>query len=174
MKSVRLFIAAVAFAATASPAMAQFNSDARSGIARVNLVSANPVGLLFEWYNGEFEHAITPTISLAVAASSYDFDERYSSVDGIVRYYPSAKALRGFSVGASAGYLDVDDDEGCPGCTSSSGSSATLGIRADYVWILGRDQHFAAAAGVGAKRLLSDVYDVEGVPIGRLSIGWAW
>ncbi len=156
--------------------MAQFNSDARSGLARVNLISANPVGLLFEWYNGEFEHAIMPTVSLAVAASSYDFDERFSSVDGIVRYYPSAKALRGFSVGLSAGYLDVDDndDEDCLFCQDNSGSSATVGIRADYVWILGRDQHFSAEAGIGAKRLLTNDFGIEGVPIGRLSIGWAW
>jgi hypothetical protein len=154
--------------------MAQFNENARSGIARTNLVSANPIGLLFEWYNGEFEHAVLPTVSLAVAASSYDIDDTYTSIDGIVRYYPAAKSLRGFSVGVSAGYIDVSDDSNCFGCELSNGSSATIGIRADYVWILGRDQHFSAAAGIGAKRLLGDVYDTEGVPIGRLSIGWAW
>ncbi len=86
MKSVRLLITAVAFAATASPAMAQFNDGARAGIARTNLVSANPIGLLFQWYNGEFEHAVAPTVSLALAASSYDLDgPTYSSIDGIAR-----------------------------------------------------------------------------------------
>ena len=174
MKSLRLAVAALAFAAIASPAFAQSADTNRSGIARPNLVSSNPIGLLFEWYNAEFERAVAPTVSLAAAASSYDFDDaRYTAVDGILRYYPAAKAVRGFSIGASVGYIDISEDE-CEFCTDESGSSATLGVRADYVWIIGRDQHFSAAAGIGAKRLFNDDLGTEGVPIGRLSIGWAW
>ena len=84
----------------------------------------------------------------------------------------SATTFR-FSIGASVGYIDISEDE-CEFCTDESGTSATLGIRADYVWIIGRDQHFTAAAGIGAKRLFNDDLGTEGVPIGRLSIGWAW
>jgi hypothetical protein len=176
MKRLRLVVIALALAATASPAMSQSMDATRSGIPRLNLVSANPIGLLFQWYNGEFEHVVAPTVSLALAASSYDLDgPTYSSVDGIARYYPAARALRGFSIGASVGFIDINDDnDNCFGCSDESGSSATLGVRADYVWILGRDQHFTAAAGIGAKRLLTNDFGTEGVPIGRLSIGWAW
>ncbi len=174
---LRLAVAALAFTAVASPALAQSVDASRAGVARVNLISANPIGLLFQWYNAEFEHAMSPTVSLAAAGSSYEFDDlRYSQVDGIVRYYPSAKALHGFSVGASVGYIDISDNRDnsfCTGC-NDDGSSATLGVRADYVWILGRDQHFSAEAGIGAKRLLTNDFGTEGVPIGRLSIGWAW
>ena len=174
MKRIRLAVTAFAFVAIASPALAQSVDGTRSGLARQNLVSANPIGLLFEWYNAEYERAVSPTVSLAAAASSYSFDDAtYASVDGIVRYYPGARALKGFSIGASVGYIDIDEDT-CQGCTDESGSSATLGVRADYVWILGRDQHLTAAAGIGAKRLLSNDLGTEGVPIGRLSIGWAW
>ncbi len=174
MKHLRAILAVLAFVAAASPAMAQSSSASHSGIDRPNLISANPIGLLFQWYNAEFEHAIAPVASLAIAASSYDLDNAtYASVDGIVRYYPTAGALRGFSVGASVGFIDINEDT-CNGCTDDSGSSATVGVRADYVWILGRDQHLTAAAGVGAKRLLSNDLGTEGVPIGRLSIGWAW
>lgn len=172
MKRLRLVISALAFVVVATPALAQSVDGARSGLARPNLVSANPIGILFQWFNAEFEHAVAPTVSLAAAGSSYDFDDaRYSSVDGIVRYYPAAKAVRGFSIGASVGYIDIDDD--CDSC-SDSGTSATVGVRADYVWIIGRDQHFSAQAGVGAKRLFNNDLGTEGVPIGRLSIGWAW
>ena len=177
MKVFRLAIIGAAIAVTATTASAQRVEETRSGVPRVNLVSANPIGILFEWYNGEYERALSSTVSLAAAASAYDFDdERYGSVDGIVRYYPSGRALRGFSIGASVGFINVDDDydDSCIGCEDGDGSSATIGVRADYVWILGRDQRFAAAAGIGAKRLLSDVYGTEGVPIGRLSIGYAW
>ena len=174
MKRFRLVVTALALVAIASPSFAQSVDGTRTGIVRPNLISANPIGLLFLWFNAEFEHAVAPTVSLAVAASSYDFeDARYGSVDGIVRYYPAAKAVRGFSIGGSIGFIDINEDT-CDGCTDDSGSSATVGVRADYVWIIGRDQHFSAAAGVGAKRLLSNDLGTEGVPIGRLSIGWAW
>ena len=174
MKVFRLAIIGAAIAATATTASAQRVEETRTGFQRTNLVSANPIGILFEWYNGEYEHAFSSTVSLAAAASSYDFeDARYAAVDGIVRYYPSGRALRGFSIGASLGFIDIDEDFDCEGC-DEDGSSATLGVRADYVWILGRDQRFAAAAGIGAKRLLSDDFGTEGVPIGRLSIGYAW
>ncbi|MEO8577643.1 MAG: DUF3575 domain-containing protein [Gemmatimonadales bacterium] len=174
MKRLRLAITALAFVAAASPAFAQSVDGSRSGLARPNLISANPIGLLFQWYNAEFEHAVAPTVSLAVAASSYDFDNaRYGSVDGIVRYYPAARAVKGFSIGASVGFIDINEDP-CEFCSDDSGSSATVGVRADYVWIIGRDQHFSAQAGVGAKRLFNNDLGTEGVPIGRLSIGWAW
>lgn len=177
MKLSRHFLAFLAASTLiAAPALAQSSDDSRAGIARVNLISANPIGLLFEWYNGEIEHAITPTVSLAASGTSYDFsDARYTSIDGIVRYYPSARALRGFSVGGSLGFVSVNDD--CSGdfCNNNDDFSApSIGVRGDYVWILGRDQRFSVETGIGAKRILSDRSDVEGLPIGRLSIGYAW
>ena len=178
MTRIRSVVATLAFIAVASPAFAQATTDAHTGLGRMNLVSANPIGLLFEWYNAEYEHALKSTVSLAVAASSYDIDNtRYASVDGIARYYPSARALKGFSIGASVGFIDLNDhyDYGnCIGCNDDSGTSPTIGIRGDYVWILGRDQRFAVGAGIGAKRLLNSDLGTEGVPIGRLSIGYAW
>jgi hypothetical protein len=178
MTRIRSVFATLAIIAVASPAFAQSTTDAPIALGRVNLISANPIGLLFEWYNAEFEHALKPTVSLAVAASSYDIDDtRYASVDGIARYYPSARALKGFSIGASVGFIDLDDHydySNCIGCNNDSGTSATIGVRGDYVWILGRDQRFAVGAGIGAKRILNDALGTEGVPIGRLSIGYAW
>ena len=174
MKRLRFVVTALALIAIASPSFAQSVDGVRSGLVRPNLISANPIGLLFLWYNAEFEHAVSPTVSLAVAGSSYDFDDaRYGSVDGIVRYYPAARAVRGFSIGGSVGFIDINEDP-CEFCSDDSGSSATIGVRADYIWIIGRDQRFSAEAGVGAKRLLSDNLGTDGVPIGRLSIGWAW
>jgi len=173
-------IAAVALVATARTASAQSVGDTQSGVRR-NLISANPIGLLFEWYNGEFEHVINSTATVAIAASSFseidtDDDLRYSVVDGIVRYYPSARALRGFSIGGSLGLVSFSDDQSCFdfGCDDNSGTKATIGVRGDYVWILGRDQHFSVATGLGAKRVLGNDHGTEALPIGRLSIGYAW
>jgi hypothetical protein len=176
MKLLRLFaILLVASILISLPAKAQSSDASRAGIARLNLVSANPIGLLFEWYNGEFEHAIAPTASLAISGTSYDLDNaRYTSIDGIARYYPSARALRGFSVGGSVGFVSVNDNCSGSSCNDNDFSAATIGVRGDYVWILGRDQRFSVETGIGAKRILSDRSDVEGLPIGRLSIGYAW
>lgn len=172
MKVSRLLFAFAALAVSAHVTSAQTVEGTRVGMPRVNLVSANPIGLLFEWYNGEYEHALSPTISLAVSGSRFDFDNaNYVAIDGIARYYPAGKALRGFSFGISAGFVNVDDD--CDTC-NDDGSSATVGVRGDYVWILGRDQRFSVAAGIGAKRLLNDNLGTEGLPVGRLSIGYAW
>jgi len=172
MKTIRLVVAVAALTISAS-ASAQSSAGSRSGITRANLISANPIGLLFEWYNGEYEYAFKHTASIAVAGTSYDLDDaRYTSLDGIVRYYPAARALRGFSVGLSAGFVSVDDS--CDNfCDEDRYTAATIGVRGDYVWILGRDQHFSVQAGIGAKRILHDS-GVDGLPIGRLSLGYAW
>ncbi len=167
-------LAAAATVAVSTAASAQSSDADRAGIQRRNLVSANPIGLLFEWYNGEYERAINTTVSLAVAGSTFDFweeGERYTAIDGIVRYYPQARALRGFSVGASLGFVDFD---ACDDCFDEDGTSATIGIRGDYVWIIGRDQSFSVATGLGAKRIVSDNLGTDFLPIGRLSIGFAW
>lgn len=180
MKISRLFAVAAAIAVTSTAASAQRVEGSQVGMPRLNLVSANPIGLLFEWYNGELEHAFSSTTSLAIAASSFDFDDngsdRYTVVDGIARYYPSGRALRGFSVGLSVGFVDRNNDSDCVafGCNDESGSAATIGVRGDYVWILGRDQHFSVATGIGAKRIFGNDIGTEGLPIGRLSIGYAW
>jgi hypothetical protein len=172
-----LFAAAAALVLSSSASAQSVEAD-RAGIPRRNLISANPIGLLFEWYNGEYERAMSSTASLAIAASRFDFDnETYTAVDGIARYYPSGRALRGLSVGASLGFVDIQDDYDCPfdeACIQEGGTSATLGIRGDYVWIIGRDQVFTVATGLGAKRVLADDVGTEFIPIGRLSIGYAF
>ena len=170
-----MFAVAAAIAVTSTAASAQRVDDSQTGMPRVNLISANPIGLLFEWYNGEFEHAVNSTASLAVAASRFDFDgPTYTAIDAIGRYYPSGKALRGFSFGISVGFVDVNPDCDPDFCSDEDGTSATVGVRGDYVWILGRDQRFTVATGIGAKRLINDNLGTEGLPIGRLSIGYAW
>ncbi|MGK2960632.1 MAG: hypothetical protein ACSLFK_00655 [Gemmatimonadaceae bacterium] len=170
-------IGAMAALALASPLPAQSVEGTRDGIPRTNLISSNPIGLLFEWYQGEFERAISPTVSLAAAFASFSLsDDDISSLDGIARYYPGARALRGFSLGVSGGISGVkEDDCAFDTCSRDKYTAVTLGIRGDYVWLLGRDQNLAVAAGIGAKRLFADkVNGIEGLPVARLSIGYAW
>jgi hypothetical protein len=176
MKFSRYAATAAIVLMAAAPAVSAQSTADRAGMSRQNLLSSNPIGMLFEWYNGEYERGLNSTVSLAAAGTSYDFDDvRYTSLDGIGRYYPAGRALRGFSIGLSLGIVDIRDEvEGCDFCEDDSGTAATIGVRGDYVWILGRDQRFTVATGVGAKRLLGNDIGTEGLPIGRLSIGYAW
>lgn len=166
-------IAATTVAIASTSASAQSVDADRAGL-RHNLISANPIGLLFEWFNGEYERALSSTASVAIAGSRFDFFENdyYTAVDGIIRYYPGGRAVRGFSLGGSVGFVNIDSD--CFECEDDSESVFTIGVRGDYVWILGRDQRFAVATGIGAKRLFGNSVGEEGLPIGRLSIGYAW
>ena len=177
MKFLRLSLVAALALAMSNVASAQSVDADRAGIQRRNLISSNPIGLLFEWYQGEYERALSDAFSVAVAGASFNLsDDDVASVDVIGRYYPSGRALRGFSLGATVGYSGITEDV-CTqfSCGEEEYSAFTVGIRGDYVWILGREQHLAVAAGVGAKRLLSDRIDgIEGLPVGRLSIGYAW
>lgn len=150
---------------------------------RVNIVSTNPVGILFEFYNGEIEHALLNTASVAVAGSHVTYDRNaYTTGDLILRYYPSARAVRGFAFGVSVGFARATTDEYCgyqcvDARTQTHDNAFTVGVRGDYIWILGSDQRFSVATGVGAKRLFyssGDHSGSEGLPIGRLSIGYAW
>ncbi|MEO5589552.1 MAG: hypothetical protein ABIS03_08205 [Gemmatimonadaceae bacterium] len=161
-------VAAIAFASTVSGQTAAPFSN------RPNLISANPITVLFGFYNAEFEHALQPTVSIAAAGSLFDYGSgQYTNLDGILRYYPAARAIRGFSVGLSVGVSSFNDDDSGDFYTDDSETVGTLGVRGDYVWLLGRDQRFAVAAGVGAKRLFgSDA--TEGLPIARLSVGYAF
>ena len=132
MKFLRLSVfAAAALFAAAAPAAAQSIDGERAGIARTKLISANPIGLLFEWYNGEFEYAFSSTASVAVAASTFDFwdnNERYTALDGIARYYPQGRALRGLSVGASLGIVSSTIAT-CASPARTGRHLLTLGIR---------------------------------------------
>lgn len=157
-------------------ARAQASGPDQGNLPRPNLVSTNPIAAIFEFYSAEFEHSLTPIASIAITGSHFGIDDfDYNNVDAIIRYYPGARAIRGFAFGGSVGYARVDD--ACYGCGSRSRGAFAIGVRGDYVWILGSDQRFAVAAGAGAKRLF---YSSEGdrgstaLPIARLSVGYAW
>jgi hypothetical protein len=154
--------------------------NGRSVPLRENLISINPLGIVFEYFSGEFEHAVSRSTSLALNASyASPFDFSYTSVDAIARYYPSEQGLRGFAIGPTVGYTPVVDNYTCyGGCTSSPATNAfTLGMQFDYSWILGPSQHFGIELGLGAKRLFYQKKSGGGsdaLPTGRLSVGYSF
>lgn len=57
-------------------------------------VSANPFGLLFGWFNAEYERKLTPATTWGVSGSMLDVDTfEYRTANALLRYYPQAEVV---------------------------------------------------------------------------------
>lgn len=135
--------------------------------------SANPFGLLLEFFNAEVERVIRPTLSVGLGGSTVLLeDEDYRNLDAFVRFYPQADALNGWAFGAKAGLtaLPLDAD--------SSNLSFGLGFDVNWSQLLGSEDQFYVGIGFGLKRLISTDDTHTGaviIPTLRIvNVGWAF
>jgi hypothetical protein len=167
----------------------------------VQAISVNPLFLPFGGYVAEFERAVGPTVTLGLSGAYYDpvgdDDDTYGSAEVKLRVYPNERALRGFSIGVSAGMGRVTTEECCtiggpdviirgPDGTIDGAqvrrrtkSGATAGVVLDYNWLLGRSRRFFVGTGIGAKRLFGnlgedDFFEIRVLPTVRLQVGAAF
>jgi hypothetical protein len=151
-----------------------------------NVLSINPFGFLFEWYNVEYERAFSSTASWSLGAGHISIGDTndeatYTSADIRLRYYPSAEAPTKFSAGIAFGYSRVTDEDPGPsgGVIKDEFDALSVGIDLGYSWLLGRTRQFFIGTGIGAKRLFplgeeDDDDETFGYPTVRLSIGYAF
>ena len=131
------------------------------------VVGLNPLGIPFDIFSVEAEGAVAPGITVGGAASYFgpgDDDDRFTSGDFKVRYYPGETALDGFSVGLGLGvtrrtgydYSEpcVQQPDGICRFPRNNASGPTLSIITDYNFLLGPRRRFFVGTGVGAKRWL--------------------
>ena len=120
-------------------------------------VGINPLGIPFDIFAVEAETGVAQGITVGGVASYTDFrHDRYTSFDFKARYYPGEVVLHDFSVGVSVGYLNYSTpDKAVPG-TRDRLSAPTLGLIADYNWLLGTEQRFLIGAGAGVERVLAN------------------
>ncbi|MFI5229042.1 MAG: hypothetical protein ACHQWU_08235 [Gemmatimonadales bacterium] len=120
-------------------------------------IGINPLGVPFDIGSAEVESAVAPGITLGGLASYTDVEgHRWLTFDAKVRYYPGEVVLRGFSIGLSAGslrYSTRDDSAGVP--MRRVLTAPTIGVIADYNWMLGTERRFVVGTGLGAKRILA-------------------
>jgi hypothetical protein len=143
-----LVAAVIVVCALAAPVRAQEAQPPRQQV-----ISANPFGLLLEFFNAEYERAVSESATMGIGGSyaSYDDDltegdDSYLNTDVFVRYYPQGRVFDGWNFGAKAGLTRLD-----------SGTYPGFGFDANRSWLLGRDENFYVGIGFGLKRLIGDV-----------------
>jgi hypothetical protein len=142
-------------------------------IPNLTYIGVNPLGIPFDVGSIELESAVAPGVTLGGLASYTDVsNDRFTTFDFKVRYYPGDIVLKGFSAGLSVGYLRystlIKDTDNVPQTSSRQSLIApTIGVLADYNWMLGRSQRFLVGTGIGAKRVLTSTSERNRVQLGR-------
>ena len=141
---------------------------------RANVVSANPLGILLDVFNAEYERAINNRFTAGIGGSSwpierdYDLegnprDENLLNVDVFARFYPNGVTFNGWAFGAKLGYTE---DLG-----------VGVGVDVNRSWLLGANKNFYVGIGFGLKRILNpeEGDNLEFFPTVRLvNVGFAF
>ncbi len=135
----------------ALPATAHAQSDERptTPVEHRQIISANPFGLMFEWFNVEYEHKLGPTTTWGVSTSWFSLDHGdfdYANGNALFRYYPQGHALNGFFLGGRGGVFHVSDSR-------DAAVFYGAGFEIGYDWLLGSRRNVGLSLGVGATRL---------------------
>jgi hypothetical protein len=159
---VRLIAVAIVTAAAASSVGAQ--GPSLVPIPYRTYIAVNPLGIPFDVASAEMETGVAQGVTVGGQVSYTSLgDDRYSTVDAKVRYYPSEVVLRGFSLGVSGGrtrFTTRSND-----VTRKSLDFGTIGLLLDYNWMLGVRHRFIVGTGLGAKRVLANSDDREAAGI---------
>ena len=137
-----------------------------------NVISANPIGLLINTFNGEFERVISPTSTIGFGGSTSSYenqtysdageqnsqpiweDIQYVNFDVFYRFYPGSSRTRtyrapiGWAFGIKAGVTSVD------GAGVGDGTYIGYGFDVNRSWVLGPNANFYIGLGFGLKRLV--------------------
>ncbi len=136
----------LAFVVAAVPALAAHPARAQdvSAAPYKQVVSANPFGLLLDFFNAEYERVATETSTVGTGGSTFKRDStRYVNADVFWRFYPSGNPLDGWAFGAKVGLTSITDE----------GTYFGYGFDVNRSWLLGSKKNFYVGAGLGLKRL---------------------
>lgn len=179
----RLFVPMVALGIVAQRGAAQGTPAGPVRIPSQTYIAINPIGVVGDIGTVELETGVVQGLTLGGVASYIDVDDdRFTTFDFKVRYYPAEVVLRDWSIGATVGLTRISKlvDHDLDATTRESLSAPTIGLIVDKNWLTGRGEHFLIGTGVGAKRLLASKGDRDRVDVGRavftarLVIGYAF
>lgn len=136
--------------------------------APTQVLSANPIGLMLEFYNAEYEVRIDDSVTAGAGASRLGWGafggsgKPYLNGDVFVRFYPSGSAFNGLALGFKAGATRLGED----------GTYGGLGLDINHSTAV--NDHVVISSGVGLKRLLrnkSDLATTVMIPTFRFNVG---
>jgi hypothetical protein len=128
-------------------------------------IALNPLGIPFDIASAEMETAVAPGLTFGGVASYTDVSkDRYTSFDAKARFYPGEVVLRGFAIGVSVGSLRYSS---VPNSSRQTLTAPTVGLLADYNWMLGINHRFLVGTGLGAKRILASTAERERVGLDK-------
>ena len=170
LAAVALFVSATG---TAVPVAAQ-------AATYENVISANPFGILLEFFNAEYERAMTASSTWGLGGSYGEGEDEnelgvttestWVNGDLFFRYYPSGRHFEGWNFGVKAGLTHQETD-------IESGTNFGIGFDANRSWLLGASNNFYVGLGFGLKRLFGDIPEdgIEVVPTLRIvNVGFAF
>lgn len=161
---VRLLVMVVGMTVAAASARAQ--SPTLIPIPYRTYIALNPLGIPFDIASVEVETGVVQGVTVGGQGSYTSFgDDRYSTFDAKVRYYPSEVVLRGFSMGVSAGHTHFTTRNN--DVTRQSLDFGSIGLLVDYNWMLGERHRFIVGTGLGAKRVIANSDEREAAGIDR-------
>lgn len=182
----RLLVLMVALGVVTHRASAQGTATSPVRIPSQTYIAINPIGVVGDIGTVELESGVAQGVTLGGVASYMNWvdDQRFTTFDFKVRYYPAEVVLRDWSVGGTIGVtrfsnvVVVDNNVGNP--TRQYLTAPTIGIIVDKNWLTGRGEHFLIGTGVGAKRVLASKSEIDRVDFyhavftARLVIGYAF
>jgi len=146
----------------ALPARAQGARLPRGAESNRHLIAGAPFGALYGVVGTEYQRVDLGGLSLGLGGSLVRFDDdRFRTVEGTLRYYPAGRGFGGFSVGLTAGYAHIRDEAESAvvpelDLPRRTVSGPTVGVSADYNWLVGPYRRLVVGVGVGAKRVFTD------------------
>ena len=118
------------------------------------VLSANPFGLVMDFYNAEYELKVAEAVTAGVGASRRGWilfgesqEKPRLNSDVFVRYYPGGNAFNGVAIGVKVGATRMPRDGTFPG----------IGFDLNHSYVL--TDHAVISSGIGMKRLIGrDTY----------------
>lgn len=160
-----LFCFLIVLAGTTRSAQGQF----AEAPAYKQVISANPFGLLLDFFNAEYERIIAGSATAGVGGSAYfGSSDEYVNADVFWRFYPQGNPLNGWMFGVKAGLTSIGDE----------GTFFGAGFDVNRSWVMGRNNNFYVGVGFGLKRMFVSkdaTFDLEYIPTFRIiNVGYVF
>ena len=119
----------------------------KTPITHHQTISANPFGLMVEWFNVEYERKLTNTATLGVSGSTTAWgDVDLTNGNVFLRYYPQGAALTGFFLGGRTGVARAS-------LADADATGVVGGFELGYSWLFGSSRRVGLSIGAGMDRL---------------------